>query len=135
MHDVLSCLIDPLCRVWLLDELEEPAEECESVASSEIEASGERSQGVGKRDRVVVDAPDGIGDHGGYRFGVLAVPQEVDGDTRRPGDRKAAKLGPFMLGDRSPVEPHVDPSCLPSRRQRELVDIRREMPESIERRG
>ena len=134
MHNVVSCLVDPSCCLWIPCELEEPAEECESIASSKTEASGERSKRFSERARVVVAASDGVGDHRGHRFGVLMIPQEIGGDTRRPGDRKTAKLDPLVPADRSPVEPHIGPSCLSPRRQRELVDIRREMAEAVERR-
>jgi len=72
-----SRLVHPLCRVWISDEVEQPAEKCEPVTPSETETSGERSEGVGERARIVVDASDGVGYHIGHCLGVLVVFQKI----------------------------------------------------------
>ena len=43
------------------------------------------AQGVGEGPRIVVNTTDAIGDQTGHRLGILAVPQQVRGDTRKVG--------------------------------------------------
>ena len=114
---------------------EEPAKEREAIPSPEPETGGVRRKGVRERAWVVVDGPQGIGNDLRDSLGVFLIGRQVGSDTRRPRDRHPVKNDPLVGPDRPVVKPDVRAAGLAPLRQRELVPVRRQVPETVQRRG
>jgi len=108
-------------------QFKEPSEDGKTVVSAESESKCIRPESIGKSTRIVVDAPDRLSDDLGYRIRVLPVPEEVRGDTRRPGDRQAAHAHPLAVAQREHVNSHIGTARLAAVRNREIMVISRQM--------
>ena len=126
--------LHPSGRVGVGDEVEEPAKQRQAVPAPEPEPGGVRREGIGERAWIVVSGPDGVSHHVRHRFGVLVVVEKVGSDPGWPGDRHAVERDPLALAKNSPVEPDVGAARLPPVREREIVPLRREVAEAIQRR-
>ncbi len=76
-------------------------------------------------------APDCLGDDLRYRFGVFPGPDEVGGDSPRPGHGESVHASPLVVTDLAHVNPDVRAACLVTVRHCELVLVRWKMAQSV----
>jgi len=127
-----SRLLHPLRRLWVTDEVEEPAKQREAVPAPKPEAGRVGLERVRERPRIVVDGAKRIGNDLCHRSGVFLIVEEVGGDARRPRDRHSAEDDPLARGDLSVMQPDVLAARLSPHRQGELMAIRGEMAEAVQ---
>ncbi|HEY8766199.1 MAG TPA: hypothetical protein VIP09_02875 [Dehalococcoidia bacterium] len=80
-------LVQPSSRLRIADEVHEPTQEAEAVASTKAEPDGEWHQSVRKCAGIIVDVANCVRDDMGHRFGLLAIRQKIGGDSGRPSHR------------------------------------------------
>ncbi len=130
-----SRLLYPSRRLWVANGVEEPAKQGEAISAPEPKASRVGRKRVRERPRIVVDGANGVGDDLRHRFGVFLVVEEVGGDARRPCDGHPVEDDPLARGNGSLMQPDVLTARLPPNREGELVPIRGEVPEAVQRCG
>src|SRR5947209_197177 len=84
-RDVLACLVHPAVRLWIADEVEEPSEKGESIATSQPEPCCVRGKGIGKCAWILVRASNSVGDDVRHRVGFLTIVEEIRCDARGTG--------------------------------------------------
>jgi hypothetical protein len=118
----------------IADEVQEPAQKAEAVASTKAEPHGEWHQSVRKCAGIIVDIANCVRDDMGHRFGLLAIRQKIGGDSARPRHREAPNLDPLGCAELATVETHVGSPRLFPDGYRELMAIGWQVAQSIERR-
>jgi hypothetical protein len=94
-----------------------------------------RRKGAGDGARIVIGASDGISDDVANRLRILSLVEKIGGNPRRTGDRQAAKVEALLRGQPPLVDADIDTPGLPPGRNRELMAIRGEMPQAVQRGG
>lgn len=126
-----SSLLHPCRRVGITDKIEQPPQERDAVAAPEPELCCVWCERSGEGARVVVPLTEGVGDHMGHCLRVLAVEEEIRGDTRWAGYEESSKGDPLSAGQTSLVETDIRPVGLSPLRQREVVPIGRQVTETV----
>jgi len=98
-------------------------------------ARSERCDRLGDPAWIVAHLAERISDNVADRRRVLSIDQQINNDARGTGDRKAAQGDPLVVVNVASVHPDIGSATLPSNRQGELMDPRRQMTESIQRGG
>jgi hypothetical protein len=129
-----SSLFHPSRGLRVADEIEQPAEESETVLSPESEPRRVRSERVGKGARVVEGLTDCVGNDVSHGFGILAVGEQIARDARWAGDGQALERDPLPVGNSTVVKANFWTTGLPSNRKRELMAVGRQVAEAVHRR-
>jgi hypothetical protein len=114
------------------DEIEEPTQEAQTIAPAETKPRGVPRERLGEAARRVEVGPDGIGRDLSYRLGTLVVPQQVIGYPSWPRDEQPAQPCPLRVVEPPLMKADVETSRLPSRRQREVVSICRQVANPVQ---
>ena len=77
----------PLISVRIVDEVEKPAQESETIIALQTELAGVRTEYIDERTRIVVAATDGVRDDARDRFRVFVLVEQIGGNARRACDR------------------------------------------------
>jgi hypothetical protein len=114
-------------------EIEEPTEEANAVATAEAMRSGIRRDGAGDGAGVVVDGTKCVDNELADGSRVLSLGEEIGSDPVGPGDRKTVESNPTAVSEISAMKADVLAAGLLAGRKGELVDVGREVTETIER--
>ena len=79
----------PFGCLRVANQIEQPAQESDTVLPSESKLRSVRSEDIRERARVGVGASDCVGDDVSHRPGILAVGEQISRDASRLGDRQA----------------------------------------------
>ncbi|HEY1916134.1 MAG TPA: hypothetical protein VGH27_11235 [Streptosporangiaceae bacterium] len=133
--DVSLRLLHPSRCFGVTHEVEKPSKQRQAVPGPEPEAGSVWREGVGERTRVFINGPDSVSYDMGYRLGVLLVIKKVRDDPGWSGDWNAVHGAPLARTEGSLVQPDVGTTRLPPVPEREIMPLRGQMTEAIERCG
>ncbi len=131
--DVCSRFRHPARTLRVTHEVEEPAKQCEAIPAPQPKPGSVVRKSVRKRPRIVVDGADRVCNDMCNCLGVFLVVEEIGGDPRRPGNRHSLQDDPLARLHRPVMQPDVLAARLPPHRQDELLPVRGEVPETVER--
>lgn len=78
----------PFGRLRVANQIEQPAQESDTVLPPESKHRGVRNEDIRERARVGVGASDCVGDDVSHRLGILTVGEQISRDASRLGDRQ-----------------------------------------------